>query len=96
MNKSAELSLREMYRLMERLPGQYELRDLHAALDQAVIAAYGFAHDRDILEQLLALNNEVAARIDAGEPVTAPGVPPDYPDPGELVSDGCIQPPDLF
>jgi len=91
-----DLSLREMYRLMEHLPGKYQLRDLHDALDQAVLAAYGFDPDRDILEQLLALNFEVAAKIEAGESVTAPGIPPDYPNPGELVSDGCIQPPELF
>lgn len=87
-----DLSLREMYRLMEQVPGKYELRDLHATLDAAVLAAYGFDPDRDILEQLLALNFEVAAKIEAGESVTAPGIPPDYPNPAELVSDGCIQP----
>ncbi len=85
-----------MYRLMEEIPGKYELRDLHDALDQAVLAAYGFNPDRDLLEQLLALNFEVAAKIEAGETVTAPGIPPDYPNPGELISDGCIQPPELF
>ncbi len=89
------LTLRDMYRTLE-LPGTNPLRDLHKTLDQAVLAAYGFNPDRDILEQLLALNFEVAARIKAGEPVTAPGIPPDYPEPGELVSDGCIQPPDLI
>ena len=61
-----------------------------------MLAAYGFDPERDILEQLLALNFAVAAKIDAGEAVTAPGIPPDYPDPAELVSDGCIQPPDLI
>ncbi len=96
MESQDKLSLREMYRLMERLPGKYELRDLHVALDQAVLGAYGFDPDRDFLEQLLALNLEVAAKIEAGESVTAPGIPPDYPDPGELISDGCIQPPDLI
>ena len=91
-----DLSLREMYRLMEQLPGKYDLRDLHDALDAAVLAAYGFDPDADILEQLLALNLEVAARIDAGANVTAPGIPPGYPNPAELVSDGCIQPPELI
>lgn len=89
------LSLRDMYRTLE-LPGTNPLRDLHEALDQAVLSAYGFDPDADILEQLLALNLEVAAGIEAGEDVTAPGIPPDYPDPAELISDGCIQPPDLF
>ena len=89
------LNLRDMYRTLE-LPGTNPLRDLHEALDAAVLAAYGFDPDRDILEQLLALNLEVAAKIEAGEPVTAPGIPPDYPEPAELISDGCIQPPDLI
>lgn len=89
------LTLRSMYQSLE-VPGINPLRDLHKALDAAVLAAYGFDPDRDLLEQLLALNFEVAARIDAGESVTAPGIPPDYPEPAELVSDGCIQPPDLI
>lgn len=91
----SDLTLRDMYRTLE-LPGKNPLRDLHDALDAAVLAAYGFDPDRDILEQLLALNFEVAAKIEAGENVTAPGIPPDYPDPSELISDGCIQPPDWF
>ena len=91
-----DLSLREMYRLMEELPGKYVLRDLHETLNQSVLAVYGFDPDADILEQLLALNFEVAAKIEAGENVTAPGIPLDYPNPDELISDGCIQPPDLF
>ncbi|MDE2749306.1 MAG: N-6 DNA methylase [Chloroflexota bacterium] len=89
------LSLRSMYQSLEE-PGDNPLRTLHATLDAAVLAVYGFDPDRDILEQLLALNFEVAARIEAGEQVTAPGIPSDYPNPDELVSDGCIQPPDLF
>ena len=96
MDRWENISLREMYRLMEEMPGNYELRDLHGALDTAVLDAYGFDPDRDILDQLLALNFEVAAKIDAGETVTAPGIPPNYPNPSELVSDGCIQPPELF
>jgi hypothetical protein len=69
---------------------------LHAALDQAVLDAYGFDANSDLLAQLLTLNETVAARIEAGEPVTAPGIPPDYPNPAELVSDGCITPPELL
>ncbi len=95
MESSGTLTLRDMYRTLEE-PGDNPLRDLHAALDQAVLAAYGFDPDADLLEQLLALNFEVAAKIDAGEPVAAPGIPPDYPNPAELVSDGCIQPPELI
>lgn len=96
MANRGDLSLREMYRLMEDLPGKYELRDLHETLDEAVLSAYGFRANDDILGQLLALNDEVAAKIEAGEEVTAPGIPAGYPNPDELVSTGCIQAPELF
>ncbi|MDX1995145.1 MAG: DNA methyltransferase [bacterium] len=95
MSKSVRMTLREMYRSLE-LPGQNPLKDLHATLDRAVMAAYGFDPEQDVLEQLLALNLAVAARIAAGEAVTAPGIPTDYPNPAELVSEGCIQPPELI
>ncbi len=95
MTLNDTLTLRSMYQSLDD-PGDNPLRALHDALDQAVLAAYGFDPDRDILEQLLALNLEVAAKIEAGEPVTAPGIPPDYPNPEELISEGCIQPPELF
>ncbi|MCY4144924.1 MAG: N-6 DNA methylase [Chloroflexi bacterium] len=91
----SNLTLRDMYRTLE-LPGTNCLRDLHTALDAAALAAYGFDPAGDTLAQLLALNLEVAAKIEAGEPVTAPGIPDDYPDPADLISAGCIQPPDLF
>lgn len=39
-----------------RQPGASRLRDLHAALDSAVLACYNFSPDDDLLAQLLALN----------------------------------------
>ncbi len=84
--------LRALYRILE-LPGANPLRDAHAALDAAVLAAYGFSAKKDLLAQILALNQEVAARIEKSEPVTAPGVPSHYPDPQKLVADDCIRPP---
>ncbi|MCP4590864.1 MAG: class I SAM-dependent DNA methyltransferase [bacterium] len=86
--------LRAVYRTLE-LPGKNPLKDAHAALDQAVLAAYGFSPSADLLKQLLDLNLEVAERIDRGKPVTAPGVPPSYGDPAALITDDCIQPPPL-
>jgi hypothetical protein len=68
------------------------LKDAHAALDAAVLAAYGFSAKKDLLAQLLALNLEVASQIGRGEPVTAPGVPRDYPEPDRLLTEDCIQP----
>lgn len=85
--------LRALYRTLE-LPGANPLKDAHAALDAAVLAAYGFNAKRDLLAQLLSLNLAVAQKIERGEPVTAPGLPPSYPNPQSLVTDDCIRPPD--
>lgn len=83
--------LRAVYRTLE-LPGKHPLKDAHAALDAAVIAAYGFDAKQDLLAQLLDLNLAVAAREKAGETVTAPGVPPSYGDARKLVTEDCITP----
>ena len=45
------------------LPGANPLKDAHAALDTAVLTAYGFSAKKDLLAQLLALNQQVAANI---------------------------------
>ena len=82
--------LRAVYRTLE-LPGKNPLKDAHAALDAAVLAAYGFSAKKDLLAQLLALNLDLAARIAAGQPVTAPGIPPCYPEPSRLLTDDCIR-----
>ena len=84
--------LRALYRTLE-LPGANPLKDAHAALDTAVLTAYGFSAKKDLLAQLLALNQQVAAKIEKGEPVTAPGVPKNYPDAKRLVTGDCIQSP---
>lgn len=83
--------LRALYRTLE-LPGANPLKDAHAALAAAVLAAYGFSAKKDLLAQLLAFNRDVAAKIENGEPVTAPGVPKNYPDAKKLVTADCIQP----
>ena len=67
--------LRALYRTLE-LPGANPLKDAHAVLDAAVLAAYGFSPKADLLAQLLALNQTVATRIARGEPVTAPSSRP--------------------
>ncbi len=82
--------LRAVYRTLE-FPGDNPLKDAHAALDAAVLDAYGFSPKKDLLTQLLALNLEVAKRLDASQPVTAPGVPANYSDPSRLVTDDCIR-----
>jgi len=72
--------------------GKHPLKDAHAALDAAVLDAYGFSAKKDLLQQLLDLNHAVAEREKQSLPVTAPGVPPGYGDPAPLITDDCIRP----
>jgi hypothetical protein len=81
--------LRALYRTLD-LPGKNPLRDAHAKLDAAVLAAYGFSAKGDLLQQLLDLNRTVAAKVGAGDTATAPGVPPIYPDPMRLLTSDCL------
>lgn len=83
--------LRALYRTLE-LPGKNPLKDAHAALDAAVLAAYGFSAKDDLLAKLLALNATVAARIHSGHTVTAPGLPPGTPNPTSYLTPDCIRP----
>jgi hypothetical protein len=83
--------LRALYRTLE-LPGTNPLKDAHAALDAAILTAYGFSLKKDLLAQLLALNQHVAAKIDKGETVAAPGVPKHYKNVEKLVTEDCITP----
>lgn len=81
--------LRVLYRTFD-LPGKNPLRDAHDALDKAVLAAYGFSANKDLLQQLLDLNEEVAEKIATSKPVTAPGIPSCYPNPANLVTTDCL------
>ncbi len=83
--------LRALYRTLE-LPGANPLKDAHATLDAAVLAAYGFTPKADLLAQLLALNQLVVGNIESGEAVTAPGIPASFPNPQSLVTADCICP----
>jgi hypothetical protein len=47
---------------------------------------------KDLHVQLLALNQEVAAKIERGEPVLPPGVAENYSDAKKLVTENCIRP----
>ncbi|OKH80883.1 DNA methyltransferase [Mycobacterium sp. ST-F2] len=63
------ITLGEQYDAL-RTPGKSELRALHDVLDAAVVRAYGFNPEEDLLAQLLALN--LAAASDP-EAAIAPG-----------------------
>jgi hypothetical protein len=84
--------LRALYRTLE-LPGANPLKDAHAALDAAVLAAYGFSAKKGLLAQLLELNLSVAQRLENAEPVTTPGIPATFPNPETLISGDCIRAP---
>lgn len=56
-----------------RQPGRSRLRELHEALDRAVLDVYGFDSDEDLLAQILALNLSVAEQEQAGGAVRGPG-----------------------
>lgn len=78
--------LRGLYRTLDK-PGKNPLRDAHAALDAAVLRAYGFYPKADLLASLLDLNESVSAAEQAGTPVTAPGIPASFTgDPANLVT----------
>ena len=66
--------------------------DATATPATAVLTAYGFTAKKDMLAQLLALIQEVAAKIEKGEAVVPPGVPKNYPDAKKLVTEDCIKP----
>jgi len=83
--------LRALYHTLE-LPGANPLKDAHAALDSAVLAAYGFSAKRDLLAQLLELNQDVADRLKRDEPVVPPGIPPTYSKAETLITTDCIEP----
>ena len=59
------ISLESQYNSL-RDPGRNPLRTLQAELDQAVALAYEFSDDDDVLAQLLALNQSIAAQESQG------------------------------
>jgi len=88
--KDHVMSLRDLYRLLEQ-PGKNPIKDLQANLDKAVMEAYGFNEDEDLLAQLLALNLQVAQNEKEEKPVQAPGLPSFVKNKAEYVSDNCVR-----
>lgn len=82
--------LRALYRMLE-LPGANPLKDLHAALDDAVRDAYGMTAKDDALEFLLALNLKLASAEQSGTKPTPPGLPPIIKDPAPFITKDCIK-----
>lgn len=90
MIEQHRLTLRELYTSLET-PGKNPLKDLHAALDEAVMQAYGFSTAKDILTQLLQLNLEVAALEAKEKEVTPPGLPSWIKNREQFVTEDCVR-----
>jgi type I restriction-modification system DNA methylase subunit len=88
--KDNKISLRDLYRLLEQ-PGKNPIKDLHANLDKAVMEAYSFNEQEDLLAQLLALNLQVAQNEKEGKPVQPPGLPEFVKNEEEYVSGDCVR-----
>ncbi|MBN1822502.1 MAG: hypothetical protein JW833_17400, partial [Prolixibacteraceae bacterium] len=85
-----KMTLRDIYRKLE-LPGKNPIKDLHKNLDNAVMETYGFDKDKDILQQLLDLNFDVAGREEKGEKVQPPGLPDWIENKKQFVTDDCVR-----
>lgn len=85
------LSFRELYRGVE-LPGEHPLKVAVENLDVAVRKAYGMKKSADDLTFIFDLNQAVAAREAAGEPILGPGLPSYINDRDQFVSDDAILP----
>lgn len=80
--------LRALYRALE-LPGESPLRRAHEALDAAVARAYGIEPSHPRTAFLSHLNVVLAERLEKGEQVAPPGIPPAYPESAHLTSSDC-------
>jgi len=84
------LTLREIYQLVET-PGKFVIKDLHNKLDNAVMEAYGFDNKKDILQQLLALNLELAEKEKNKIQIQKPGIPDYFANKHSLISTDCVR-----
>ncbi len=89
MMKRHQFTLRDIYRILEE-PGSNPLKDLHTALDNAVLEAYGFNRKKDVLTQLLELNLKVYSNEQENIDVQAPGLPSFVQNSKEFISEDCI------
>jgi hypothetical protein len=84
--------LRSLYRLLD-LPGRHPLRVAQADLDKAVLRAYEFCEDGELLGQLMELNQHLARMESDCLPIVGPGIPPGCEAlAGELTSSDCYEP----
>lgn len=83
-------SLRALYRTLDE-PGDNPLRTAQARLDTTVRTAYGMPAKADPLAFLVALNLTLAAKKNAGEKITPPGLPFCDAACAGFVTDDCVR-----
>ncbi len=88
--RKLDYSLRDLYRTLED-PGENPLRTAHVRLDDAVRAAYGMPKAADVLQCLLDLNLALAAKEQAGETITPPGLPLPKSEQARFITEDCIK-----
>ncbi len=88
--KDYNMTLRDIYRSLEQ-PGKNTIKDLQNALDKAVMEAYSFNENEDLLAQLLALNLAVSEKENINEKVQGPGLPSFIKDKTPFVSEDCVK-----
>jgi hypothetical protein len=86
-----DVTLRELYRKMEELPGKDRLRDAHQRLDSAVREAYGMSQAENALSFLKDLNEDLSEKESEGEEIQGPGLPDSVEDTGLYVTEDCIE-----
>ncbi len=72
--KNKQWGITQLYNAFFNEPSS-QLYQLHAKLSKLVMQAYGFNENDDILERLLTLNQELAAKEKQGESIVGPGRP---------------------
>jgi len=84
------LTLRDLYRTLDK-PGANPMKMLQDGLDDAARRAYQVPKGADPISYLLALNEEMAAKEEAGLSVVGPGLPPSVSDPNTFVTEDCLR-----
>jgi len=82
-------SLRELYRNLET-PGDNPLRDMHIALDNAVMKAYGMKKNADPLNFLFSLNHKLAESELKEKEIVGPGLPPCVTNPKQFITEDSV------
>ena len=88
--KSQNLSLRELYKLIEDTPNN-PVSEIQNKLDNAVREVYGMKKKDNVLEFLLTLNFKLYEKEQKKEIIIGPGLPDFIKNVNDFVSEDCIK-----